>query len=98
MIVHDLYIVGSGVCPGKADPVLVVDPYAVLSLPITSQGLQAIPWWSMKLLQVIDGIQAIEFPGGQSPQGARAHCASGPCVSAVEDILCTSTAKGLDHE
>lgn len=87
VIVYDLYILGSGVRPGEADPILVVDPYAVLSQPITSQGLQAIPWWNTKLLQVIDGIQAIEFPGSQPPQGARAHCATGSRVPAVEDIL-----------
>jgi hypothetical protein len=42
MVIHDLDIVGILVNPFKAHAPLVVDPDAVLSSPLTTQGLQAI--------------------------------------------------------
>ncbi len=42
VIVHNLYIVGISIVPDEADAVLIVDPDAVLSTPVTRHCLQAI--------------------------------------------------------
>jgi hypothetical protein len=51
MIVYDLDIVGISVAPTKADPPLVIDPNAVLSLSITGQPLQPIAGRSAQVIK-----------------------------------------------
>ena len=45
MIVHYLNIVGVSVAPHEAEPPLIVNPDAMLSFPVTVQGLQMVAWW-----------------------------------------------------
>jgi hypothetical protein len=45
MIVHDLNLVGTVLCPEKTDTILIIDPDAVLALPVASQCLKPITKW-----------------------------------------------------
>jgi hypothetical protein len=46
MIVHDLNLVGTMLCPEKTDAVLIIDPDAVLALPVASQWFKPITRWN----------------------------------------------------
>ena len=43
MVIDDLDVFGTGVGPAEADPVLIVNPDAVLSRPVALQLLEAQP-------------------------------------------------------
>jgi hypothetical protein len=43
VIINYFHINRSSLGPSEADPILIVDPHAVLALPIASQRFQAIP-------------------------------------------------------
>jgi hypothetical protein len=60
MIVHDLDVSGAFVGPTEANPVLVVDPDAVLPCTLPFQSLQAIAWWAPKVKQAICSVQHVE--------------------------------------
>jgi len=67
VVVSDLHIVGSVVSPPKADPVLVVNPNAVLTLPVRPQLFEAVPVW---LRQVVKGdrpVDTVQLPLGYLP-------------------------------
>jgi hypothetical protein len=51
VVIGDLNLVHSIVLPDKADAVLIVDPYAVLSVPIALQSLQPV---SRRRTQVVE--------------------------------------------
>ena len=57
MIVYDLNIVSVSLVPAEADTPLVIDPNAVLSLPVSSQFLKAISWRDKKIVQLLRRIQ-----------------------------------------
>jgi len=42
VVIGDFNLLGTGVRPGEADPVLLVDPNAVLSFPLSRQGFQSV--------------------------------------------------------
>ena len=58
MIVDDLDVVGIAVTPTKANPPLVVDPDAVLSFAVASQGLQSI---AGRCLQIAETARAVDL-------------------------------------
>ena len=61
MIVGDFHIQGVAVFPVKANPPLIVDPDAVLALPIPGQLFQPIPRWNFQIGQSIGSIKHEEL-------------------------------------
>jgi hypothetical protein len=68
MIVYDFNIVSVPLAPTEADTPLVIDPNAVLSLPVSSQFLKAISWRDKKIIQLLCRIQQEQFPLSDAPQ------------------------------
>ena len=64
MIVHDLDIVDAVFPPPKADPPLVVDPDAVLALPVPPKGLEAIAWRHLQVLKDPGPVEVEELASG----------------------------------
>ena len=56
MVIHDLDVVGILVHPFQADAPLVVDPDAVLSSPLTTQGLQTIGGRRQHIAEILGGM------------------------------------------
>jgi hypothetical protein len=50
MVVDYLYVFRPHLGPSEADPVLVIDSNAVLSLPVARESLETIPWWDSEIL------------------------------------------------
>jgi hypothetical protein len=54
--------------PSEADPVLVVDPDAVLPLAATGEGLEAIARWHSQVVQDLGLVECIESSRSHSPE------------------------------
>jgi hypothetical protein len=93
VIIDDLNIKSMTVTLPETDPALLVDPNAVLALPIAFQSLQLIRARNRKILQVSSRIQLLQFH--QRPLLNVARETLG--VFATPDPLGLSTSKGLDH-
>jgi hypothetical protein len=58
VVVHDLDVLRFAVLPHEADPILVIDPDAVLPPPITAKGLEVI---ARKRAQVIESLGRVQL-------------------------------------
>jgi hypothetical protein len=64
MIVDDFDVLSAGIGPPETYPELIVDPDAVLSLPIAFKGFQTIPGWNAKVLQPHRDFQLAKLAAG----------------------------------
>jgi hypothetical protein len=71
MIVYDFNIVCVSLAPPEADTPLVIDPNAVLSLPVSSKFLKAISRRDKKVIQLLRRIQQEQFTLSDAPQIGR---------------------------
>ena len=62
MIVRDLNIARLAVVPFETDTPLIVDPNAVLSLPIPAEFLESVRGWYAKVVQVFRTVEDYELP------------------------------------
>src|SRR5439155_17688190 len=58
VVVHDLDVLRFAVLPHEADPILVIDPDAVLPPPITAKGLEVI---ARKRAQVVESLGCMQL-------------------------------------
>ena len=64
MVVHDLHVVRATLAPAETDAPLLVDPDAVLSLPVAAKRFQAITRGRSQLVQIRGRIKHPEFSRG----------------------------------
>ena len=57
MVVHDLDVLHFAVLPHEADPILVIDPDAMLRSPITAKGLEVIARKRAQVVESLGGVQ-----------------------------------------
>jgi hypothetical protein len=93
VVIHDLYIMGVAAPPSETDPPLVVDPDAVLPLPISPQPLESVPGRDPQVVQPLGGIKHPELP-----QGHPLHIRSKPPDGVPrEQLLGIPISEALDH-
>lgn len=63
MIVDHFNVTRPRVRPSETDPILVVDPDAVLTLTIPSKRLETVPWWYSQIVQYLGLVESIELLG-----------------------------------
>ena len=83
---------GSVLFPDEADPVLIVDPDAVLSGPPAFQRFQPVPRRDAKIEESTGSfhlIQLAERYGGD--------CRPTPVCTSFEELLSNGISKALDH-
>jgi hypothetical protein len=68
VIARDFDFVGIVLLPTETDPVLLVDPDAVLSLPVPPQLLQSIPGWNAQFLEILHPVQLIQLAANNGPK------------------------------
>ena len=61
MIIHNFNTAGMAVCPDKANPPLVIDADAVLTLPVAFRRFQTIAGRYFQKTQIRSGIQLLQF-------------------------------------
>jgi len=74
MIVRDFYIADVVIAPNKANPVLIVNANAVLSLSVAAQFLESVTGRTLQITQFYCDIDHSQFSFGHIPRGR----ASGP--------------------
>src|SRR4051812_23936000 len=85
MVVHDFDVVRLVLGPDEADPVLVVDPNAVLALSIAGEGLEAFAGRDPEIGEALGGIELVELAKGHGPEVWGATAAGLFGVAAIED-------------
>jgi hypothetical protein len=98
MIVHDFYVGRLVLGPDEADPVLVVDPNAVLALAIAREGLEAVAGRDPEIGEALGGIELVELPESHGPEVWGATAAGLFGVAAIEDVLCALVLERADHD
>jgi hypothetical protein len=58
VVVHDLDVLRFAVLPHETDPILVIDPDAVLPPPITAEGLEVV---TRKRAQVVESLGRVQL-------------------------------------
>jgi len=66
MIVRDLNIKCISCSPHEADPPLIVDSYAVLPFPVTSELLESISRWYSHVIENVRDIEYFELSASYS--------------------------------
>ena len=97
MVVNDLNVLRAAGGPPEADPVLVIDPDAVLSSPVSSQLFEAIRRWCAQVAQLLGLVELIELALCDSPERARADLPRHLGVAVVEDIAGARAGKRPNH-
>ena len=92
MIIHNLNLKRIAPSPAKTDPPLIVDADAVLPLPFSLEGLQAVSGRGSKVAQLQSAIQQAELASSGSLNRSKSRDALAPMQS-----LRVSTAKRPDH-
>jgi hypothetical protein len=62
VVVNHLDLLRVAVLPDEADPILVVDPNAVLPLPIAGKSLKVIAWERAEVVEALGGVQLRQLP------------------------------------
>ena len=91
MVVRDFYFVSVVAFPHETNPVLIVNPNAVLPLPIPMQFLQPVSGGNLQILQNNCTVNNAQF----SPRHARGRCA--PCLARSPDFRRLPVGESLDH-
>lgn len=66
MIVHDLHFGGSLPCPDKAQSPLVIDAYAVLTLPGALERFKTVLWWNFQVFENCGPVELRKLPKGRT--------------------------------
>jgi len=98
MVVSDLDLRRSGICPDEAHAELVVDPDAVLADSIALECLKPVARRYAQRPERDCGVELIELPLGHAPDRLRAGPSRLPRGTPVEDILRASVYERYDHQ
>ena len=71
MIIHDLHIKSIPSLPSKTDPILVVDPDAILARAIALQCLKPVRRWRRQISEFFGVIDLHEFPERDGSDGLK---------------------------
>ena len=83
--------------PPKADPVLRVDPDAVLAGPVTPERFQSITRRDSQVLEARRRIELVQLTPNDRPHRYRTGAASGLGVPPIEQIGGRGIGEGLNH-
>lgn len=97
VIVDNLYCFWSTIGPNKANTILVIDPYAVLTFPLAAQCLKSISWRHTKVIQMGSGVELLKLEERSAFQLLWQGSSGVFGRSSVEDIFCATIAKASDH-
>lgn len=76
MVVDDLDVSRSQIRPDKADPVLIVDPNAVLARAALLECLQTVGGRHAEIVELPCGVQELKLSPGDPPEAPRADLPS----------------------
>jgi hypothetical protein len=93
MVVNDLDVLGASSGPAEADPPLVVDPDAVLTLPIAAKGLKPISRWHAQVVQAGGNLELAQLTASHGREALET-----PDALPTRERLGVRTPPGSNHE
>jgi hypothetical protein len=92
VVIDDFDGVGAALAPHETQAPLIVDTDAVLSFPVSAQGLKAIPGWNPQVIQSVSRVQHFQLAPGHRLERLEA-----PNRFSMEEPLSVPTTEGADH-
>jgi hypothetical protein len=92
MIIDDLDVFRRAFAPDEAESLLIVDPDAMLTLPVTAQSLKPVSWNCRHVLQPLGVLQHPKLPPCY-----RSNVAESAALLAVKKLLGLLAAEGSYH-
>ena len=86
VIIDDLDVLRPSRSPAETEPVLSIDPNAVLPGAIAAQLFELIPWRNSQVRERLGLVQLVELSLHHSPQYPRTGPSSGLRVTGIEDV------------
>jgi hypothetical protein len=83
--------------PTETDPILVIDPDAVLTATISPKRLQAVPGRYPQVVHDLGLIECVELPRSHLPQRPRQPLAGNLGVSTIEEVFSRLITEASDH-
>jgi hypothetical protein len=87
VVVHNFNRIRAPGGPGKANAVSVIDPDAVLPVPISNQSLQTIPHRNAQVIKRANGVELLKFSRRDPPYGLWTDSSGRFGIPAVENVL-----------
>jgi hypothetical protein len=97
VVVYDLDLIGTLIGPDEADPILVVDPDAVLPSTVARERFQSIPGRNAEIVEPHNRVEILELALGDPPERRGARPPGGLRPLAIEDVLCPLPTETPDH-
>jgi len=93
VVVCDFDLVGMAVLPNETDPVLLIDPDAVLSCSVPLQSLQVIAGGHLQFRYVPNAVDLVELSARNRPKRLRTASSRDPRGDAVKNVLGTGASE-----
>ena len=97
MIVDHFNVDRTRIRPTETDPILVIDPDAVLTATITPKRLQAVPGRYPQVVHDLGLIECVELPRSHRPQRPRQPLAGNLGVPTIEEVFGRLITEASDH-
>jgi hypothetical protein len=93
MVIRNLNVLSAPIRPAEAHAELIINAYAVLASPITSQGLQSVAWRDAEVFQSPRDLKLPKL-------SARYESDAGKPLNplALRDGFCVGALERMDHE
>lgn len=83
--------------PTETDPILVIDPDAVLTVTISQKRLKAVPGRYPQIVDDLGLIECVEFPRSHLPKRPRQPLAGNLRVPTIKEIFGRLITEASDH-
>ena len=97
VVVHDLNVTGTPLGPRGTDPILLVDPDTMLAPSIPREQLKPVPGRNPQLIELLNGVELIQFAHSHAPKPTRAGRSSLLGSPAIEDVFRAFIPERLNH-
>jgi hypothetical protein len=94
VVVGEFHVMSLAIAPHEADPPLVVDPDAVLTLPVTAERLQTVARHRTQLVETLCRMDYLELASGPRDD----PMVDTPYVPALEQRGGAPVSKAPDHD
>lgn len=87
VVVGDFDLVGITALPSETNPVLIVDPNAMLAGPIAPEAFQPVARWHGQFSELPHSIELGQLPAHDGPKLGGARRPRPPTIDAVEHVF-----------
>ena len=97
MVVNYLHAFGSAFRPRKTHPILIVDPYDVLTFTLSLNLFQPVAWRNPQVIQLYSLVDLVQLPKGHTPELLRPRLSGFLRVPSVKDVFRALVFESINH-